>query len=69
MPRMPHSCPRLARQWLRCSTRNPVSEFSISAAFDTLDPTARARGVREYETDAAINVTAKVRSELQTRDR
>ena len=44
-------------------------EFSISAAFDTLDPTARARGVREYETDAATNVTARVRSELRRQGR
>jgi hypothetical protein len=36
----------------------------MTVIFDELDPTARARGIRKYETDAAVAVTRKVRDEL-----
>ena len=41
----------------------------MTAIFDTLDPTARARGSRKYETDAAVAVTRKVRDELRRASR
>jgi hypothetical protein len=39
-------------------------DATITAVFDKLAPTARARGSARYETEAAVYVTTKVRREL-----
>ena len=46
-------------------TASPAGRVQVVAAFDRLAPTARARDVRKYETDAAVAVTMKVREELR----
>ena len=46
-------------------TASPAGRVQVVAAFDRLAPTARARDVRKYETDAAVAVTMKVGEELR----
>jgi hypothetical protein len=41
-----------------------AGRVAITAAFDKLDPTARARGANRYETEAAVGVAKTVRDEL-----
>ena len=38
---------------------------AIAAAFDELDSTARTGSIRKYETEAAVDITWKVRTELR----
>jgi hypothetical protein len=42
---------------------------TFAAAFDELDPAARSGTIRKYETDAAVNVTVKIRDELRNAPR
>jgi len=47
------------------SQRPAAGGDEFEAAFDALDPRARAAGDRTYETDAAVVVTTKIRDELR----